>query len=382
MGYIDIIITACLIFPIVAFLITLPYIIYNYNKFGSILFIRTILVYLFVLYIISAYFLIIMPLPSIEYVSHLTTKVQLVPFDLIRNIIKTVHFDYKDISTYVYIFKNAYVYQTIYNLFLMVPFGIFLRYYFKCNLKKTVLFTFLLSLFFELTQLTGLYFIYPNAYRLFDVDDLIVNTLGGMFGYILTPLFTKLLPSKEELDLKSYKKGFKVSSTKRIITFMIDIVLLLLIIGIELVIDYFYNLSLNYYTYIFVAILIIFNIIPFVSGGKTIGYQITNIIVADSNGEKVKRYKLLFRNIILSYIYIPMHYYLYLLFKFVNSIANKNYSSLVIIGYITVISISSVFIITRNFILHKPFLYEVITKTKVISTIEVPNEGAVEKLNN
>ena len=123
------------------------------------------------------------------------------------------------------------MFKVLVNLFLMVPFGIFLRYYFKCNLKKTVLFTFLLSLFFELTQLTGLYFIYPNAYRLFDVDDLIVNTLGGMFGYILTPLFTKLLPSKEELDLKSYKKGFKVSSTKRIITFMIDIVLLLLIIG-------------------------------------------------------------------------------------------------------------------------------------------------------
>lgn len=377
MGYIDIIITACLIFPIAAFLITLPYIIYNYNKFGSILFIRTILIYLFVLYLISAYFLIIMPLPSIEYVSHLTTKVQIIPFDLTRNIIRTVHFNYKDISTIIYIFKNAYVYQTIYNLFLMVPFGIFLRYYFKCSFKKTVLFTFFLSLFFELTQLTGLYFIYPNAYRLFDVDDLIVNTLGGIFGYLITPIFTKLLPSKEELDLKSYKKGSKVSSTKRIITFMIDAVIAILIFGLELVLDYLYNLSLGYYAYIFIAIFIIFNIIPFITGGQTIGYKITNIIVADNNGDKVKRYKLLFRNFILSFIYIPMHYYLYLLFKFVNSIANKNYSSLVIIGYITVISISSIFIIARNFILHKPFLYEVITKTKVISTIEVPNEESI-----
>ena len=374
MSYIDIILSACLIFPIIAFLITLPYIIYNYNKFGSILFIRTILIYLFILYLISAYFLIIMPLPSIEYVSHLTTKVQLVPFDLIKNIITTVHFNYKDISTYVYILKNAYVYQTIYNLFLMVPFGIFLRYYFKCNFRKTVLFTFFLSLFFELTQLTGLYFIYPNAYRLFDVDDLIINTLGGIFGYIITPLFTKLLPSKEELDLKSYKKGSKVSTTKRIITFIIDITLSLLIFGIELVFDYLYNLSLGYYVYIFISLLIIFNIIPFITGGETIGYQITNIKVASNNDIKVKRYKLLFRNFILSYIYIPMHYYLYLLFKFVNSIANKNYSSLVIIGYITVVSISSIFIITRNFILHKPFLYEVITKTRVISTIEIPSE--------
>ena len=372
MSYMSIIITSVLFFPIIAFLITLPYIIYNYNKFGSILLIRTILIYIFVLYLLSTYFLIIMPLPKIESVRNLTTKVQLIPFDLLRNIIRTVHFDYKDISTYAQIFKNAYVYQTIYNFLLMVPFGMFLRYYFKCRFKKVVLFTFMLSLFFELTQLTGLYFIYPHAYRLFDVDDLIVNTIGGMFGYLITPIFTKLLPTREELDLKSYKKGSKVSSTKRIITFLIDIVLSLLFIMLELGIGYILNLSYNYLLYIFISLLIFFNIIPLITRGKTIGYCITNIVVKDKSGEDVKRYKLFFRNIIFSYIYIPMHYYLYLLFKLVNSVAKKNYSSLVVIGYISIIIISSIFIIVRNFILHKPFLYEIITKTKVFSTIEDP----------
>ena len=374
MGYINVIITACVFFPIIAFLITLPYIIYNYNKFGSILFIRTILIYLFVLYLLSAYFLIIMPLPSIEYVSHLTTKVQLVPFDLLRNIIRTVHFDYKSFATYINILKNAYVYQTIYNLFLTVPFGIFLRYYFKCNLKKVLLFTFLLSLFFEITQLTGLYYIYPNAYRLFDVDDLIVNTLGGITGYLITPLFTKLLPSKDELDLKSYKKGSKVSSTKRIITFMIDMVILIILFVLLVAFDYILNLTGNYYIYGIASILIIFNIIPFITRGKTIGYSITNIVIVNNNGDIVKRYKLVFRNLIFSFIYLPMHYYLYLLFKFVNSIANKNYSLLVVIGYISVVIITSIFVFVRNFILHKPFLYEMITKTKIISTVEMPLE--------
>lgn len=373
MSYMSVIITSVLFFPIIAFLITLPYIIYNYNKFGSILLIRTILIYIFVLYLLSAYFLIIMPLPKIESVRNITTKVQLIPFDLLRNIIRTVHFDYKDISTYGQIFKNAYVYQTIYNFLLMVPFGMFLRYYFKCRFKKVVLFTFMLSLFFELTQLTGLYFIYPHAYRLFDVDDLIVNTLGGMFGYLITPIFTKLLPTREELDLKSYKKGSKVSSTKRIITFLIDITLSLMFIMLELGIGYILNISYNYLLYIFISLLIFFNIIPLVTRGKTIGYCITNIVVKDKSGEDVKRYKLFFRNIIFSYIYIPMHYYLYLLFKIVNSVAKKNYSSLVVIGYISIIIISSIFIIVRNFILHKPFIYEIITKTKVFSTIENPD---------
>ena len=182
MGYMNIILTAIFAFPILAFFITLPYIIYNYNKFGSVLLIRSILIYAFILYLLCAYFLIIMPLPSIEYVSKIHTKVQLIPFDLLSNIKRTVCFDYKDIHTYFNIFKNPFVYQTIYNFLLMVPFGIFLRYYFKCRIIKTFTISLLLSLFFELTQLTGLYFIYPNAYRLFDVDDLIVNTLGGVFG--------------------------------------------------------------------------------------------------------------------------------------------------------------------------------------------------------
>ena len=380
MGYINVIITACVFFPIIAFLITLPYIIYNYNKFGSILFIRTILIYLFVLYLLSAYFLIIMPLPSIEYVSHLTTKVQLEPFDLVRNIIRTVHFDYKDFATYINILKNAYVYQTIYNLFLTVPFGIFLRYYFKCNFSRVLLLTLSLSLFFELTQLTGLYYIYPHAYRLFDVDDLIVNTLGGIAGYLITPLFTKLLPSKDELDLKSYKKGSKVSSTKRVITFMIDMVITIILFVFLLIINHIFSFACDYYIYGIVSILIIFNIIPFITRGKTIGYSITNIVVVNNNGESVKRYRLVFRNLIFSFIYLPMHYYLYLLFKFVNSIANKNYSLLVVIGYISVIIITSIFVFVRNFILHKPFLYEMITKTKVASTIEIPLENSLSDI--
>ena len=373
MSYINVIITAVLVFPIIAFLITLPYIIYNYNKFGSILFIRTILIYLFILYLISAYFLIIMPLPSIEAVSKLTTKVQLVPFDLLKNIIRTVHFNYKDLSTYIYIFKNAYVYQTIYNFLLTVPFGIFLRYYFKYSFKKVLLFTFLLSLFFEITQLTGLYFIYPHAYRLFDVDDLIVNTLGGIFGYLITPVFTKILPSRKELDLKSYKKGSKVSSTKRIITFFIDIFFTIIFLLLEIVVDHIYNLSYNYYLYIGLSLMIFFNIIPLITGGATIGYTITNIVVRNIDDTPVKRYKLFFRNLLLSFIYIPMHYYLYLLFIFINKIA-KNYESLVVMGYITIVIISSIFILVRNFILHKQFLYEIITKTKVVSTIEIPEE--------
>lgn len=375
MGYINVILTAIFVFPVLAFFITLPYIVYNYNKFGSILFIRTLLIYLFILYLLSAYFLIIMPLPSISYVARLTTKVQLVPFDLLSNIIRTVHFNYKDISTYVNIFKNPFVYQTIYNFLLTVPFGIFLRYYFKYSFIKTLLFTFLLSLFFEITQLTGLYFIYPNAYRLFDVDDLIVNTLGGVFGFLVTPLVTMMLPTKEELDLKAYKKGTKVSSTKRIITFIIDIVIIILFLGLELLIDYIYHVHNNYTLYLGISILLFYNFIPLITNGKTLGYKITNIVISNEDNGVCKRYQVLFRNLIFTCIYMPMLYYLYLLFRFINKIANYRYSLLIIIGYISIVMILSIFTLIRNFILHKRFLYEIVTKTKLSSTIEVPKSS-------
>ena len=375
MGYINVILTAIFVFPVLAFFITLPYIVYNYNKFGSILFIRTLLIYLFILYLLSAYFLIIMPLPSISYVARLTTKVQLVPFDLLSNIIRTVHFNYKDISTYVNIFKNPFVYQTIYNFLLTVPFGIFLRYYFKYSFIKTLLLTFLLSLFFEITQLTGLYFIYPNAYRLFDVDDLIVNTLGGVFGFLVTPLVTMMLPTKEELDLKAYKKGTKVSSTKRIITFIIDIVIIILFLGLELLIDYIYHVHNNYTLYLGISILLFYNFIPLITNGKTLGYKITNIVISNEDNGVCKRYQVLFRNLIFTCIYMPMLYYLYLLFRFINKIANYRYSLLIIIGYISIVMILSIFTLIRNFILHKRFLYEIVTKTKLSSTIEVPKSS-------
>lgn len=39
-----------------------------------------------------------------------------------------------------------------------------------------------LSLLVEVTQLTGLWFSFPCSYRVFDVDDVIANTLGALIG--------------------------------------------------------------------------------------------------------------------------------------------------------------------------------------------------------
>ena len=66
MTYIEAITTAVTVFPIIAFIITIPFILHQYHKYGSINKFRVLIIYSFILYLISIYFLVILPLPSIE----------------------------------------------------------------------------------------------------------------------------------------------------------------------------------------------------------------------------------------------------------------------------------------------------------------------------
>lgn len=213
--YITIIKCAILLFPVVAFLITVFFILLQYHKYGSILFMKTVITYLFVFYLMCAYFLIILPLPSRDSVLKLTTpRIQLIPFKFVFDFIRETSFNLFSFKTYLVAIKESCFYVPIFNILLTMPFGIYLRYYLKCDLKRTVFFTFLLSLFFELTQLSGLYFIYPRGYRLCDVDDLILNTLGGLIGYFVPRILIRFLPSKDEIDKIARVNGRNVSGLR------------------------------------------------------------------------------------------------------------------------------------------------------------------------
>jgi uncharacterized RDD family membrane protein YckC len=101
-----------------------------------------------------------------------------------------------------------------------------LAYYFKNSLKRVILFSFLLSAFFELTQLTGLFFLYPRPYRLFDVNDLLLNTLGGVCGYLVYTHFLRMLPSKSRIDARSREKSGKVGFVRRLVALAADSILI------------------------------------------------------------------------------------------------------------------------------------------------------------
>ena len=168
MTYLNTIKIAIFTFPIIAFLFTIPFILHQYHKYGSINKLRVLIIYSFILYLITIYFLVILPLPSeVEVLNMKNIIPQLEPFKFINDILLDTNFNIKDINTYIPTLTNPSVYTMLFNIIMTIPLGMYLRYYYKCSFLKTLIISFLISLFFELTQLTGLYGIYPKAYRLF-----------------------------------------------------------------------------------------------------------------------------------------------------------------------------------------------------------------------
>ena len=169
-----------LIFIITAFFI--------FVKKGSIIPVQIIGTQCLVLYLICLINMVLFPLPGIEEISGLNGyNGQFVPFKFVADIAKD---------------RTAKsVLQVLLNIIMTVPFGFFFKFFLNLKIRNVILITFLFSLIIELAQLTGLFFIYPGSYRLFDVDDLMTNTLGGFLGTVVANSVNDLVPY---LDKNAY----------------------------------------------------------------------------------------------------------------------------------------------------------------------------------
>ena len=81
--------------------------------------------------------------------------------------------------------------QIALNLLLFVPLGFFLRVILRRGFVVAGLVGGAVSLLIETTQLTGVWSLYDCPYRLFDVDDLVVNTAGAVVGSLLSALVVR-----------------------------------------------------------------------------------------------------------------------------------------------------------------------------------------------
>ena len=306
----NIVISITIFLLITSTIITIPIAIVQYRKNGFIAFKRTVVLYLFILFLQTIYILAISPLPDIQAIKNnprpITDFINLIPFSFIKDIRKEmVELGY----TLKNIVKVPAFYQMIFNIIMFIPLGIFLRNYSKKSLKKTAFLGLLLSLFFELTQLSGLYFIYPRPYRTFDVDDLIVNTTGTMVGYMLAPVFMFMFPNEKEEKNKRYEKNKVIKMFPQYLMVNIDLIVALFLNQIiQLIISLFtrifnftYNTSIAYNLTLFISFILLFILIPLKKKGyQTVGMSVMKYDIEVENNIK---YKVLIRNML---IYLPM----------------------------------------------------------------------------
>lgn len=301
--------TAMITFPIAGFILLIPFLIWQYRKYGYINYFRMVILYSLLLFAMTAYYLIILPFPKTFDTCSMqrpgTQHYQLMPFTSIFDIARETNVNIKNPMSYIWILKERAFLQVAFNFLLLLPLGVYLRYYFRRNLVQTVSITFFVSLFFEITQLTGLYGIYNCPYRLFDVDDLFLNTLGGFVGYKIAPIFTYFLPNIKEMDEKVNLQNKPVRMTRRFLALWIDWIVL----GILSSILFSFKISmtsifrpvenLDELFYILILILVYFIVIPYFTNGRTIGKWILHIKIKGRNdrisfGELFKRYALLY----------------------------------------------------------------------------------------
>lgn len=85
-------------------------------------------------------------------------------------------------STGLALVNPSVAWQVVLNVALFMPLGAIVVLGLRRSLGVAVAIAFLCSLMIETSQRTGLWFIYDCAYRLFDVDDIMANTLGAGLG--------------------------------------------------------------------------------------------------------------------------------------------------------------------------------------------------------
>lgn len=268
---------AFMAFPVAALFFTLPFLIVQYRRHGYINKIRALVLYLLLLYLLNAFFLVLLPMPDSRHnAAPAGSMIQLVPLQFIQDILRNTEITRSDPSSYLNVLTGADFLLAAFNVLLTVPFGMFLGYYFRTRWVVCIVLSFALSLLFEITQITGIFGFFDHPYRIFDVDDMITNTLGGIVGFRIALWISGLLPRIEKLDSREDLSAKKVTYTRRALAFMLDSVLLLIVTVLLNL------LSLN--VTLWAVTTVYFLSVPLFTGGRTFGKWIVRIRLQSEEG--------------------------------------------------------------------------------------------------
>jgi glycopeptide antibiotics resistance protein len=105
--------------------------------------------------------------------------------------------------------SKLFIKNVIGNMIMFIPYGFFISYFFKIKKPITIfILTFIVSFTIESTQL--------KIGRVFDIDDIFLNVIGGLIGYVFFYFINKI--------------KFKGLLQKRIFYNIIIVLILILII--------------------------------------------------------------------------------------------------------------------------------------------------------
>ena len=178
---------AVLVWPLLSLLLSVPVLVALYRRDGWLPLTTVFAVYASILYAAGLVCFTLYPLPTGDAGPGITYGVPpiLDPLNFVRDIAEG---------------GVRAVFQLLFNIVLFVPLGFIARTLLKLKLPLMLALSFAATCLIETAQFTGLSGAYPFAYRTFDVDDLICNTLGSLIGWGLAHLAVRLTQREAEVQ--------------------------------------------------------------------------------------------------------------------------------------------------------------------------------------
>ena len=180
-GYTENFLVAVALWPLASAALTLPILAWLYHRDGRLRFGSAVSTYLAVLYALGLGCFTLWPLPSGDSGLGITYGVpwQLDPLAFVGDFLRD---------------GASTIPQIAFNVVLFMPLGFIAGRLLRWGFWRSVFTGLLASLFIEAAQGTGLFGIYPYAYRTADVDDLIYNTSGAALGWACATALARVLP--------------------------------------------------------------------------------------------------------------------------------------------------------------------------------------------
>lgn len=253
---------------VLALLLAVPYLAWTYRRRGEFGWGHALLAFLFVVYCVAIWTYALLPAPDTTAqwcAQHATGDPQWRPFQFLDDIRSQRE---RGITALLH---NRALPQVVFNVALFVPLGMFGRHLLRRGPVAVVLGGFLMSLLVEFTQLTAVYGLFRCPYRIFDVDDLILNTLGTLVGVLLAPLL-RLVPGQRASAPPSVPRP--ITGRRRVLGMAIDVGLVLLLGGALQVIANRTETTIEPLLAIATPAVLLLLLVPLLGNGATIGQRV------------------------------------------------------------------------------------------------------------